>query len=76
MASILRYDQAGKRPFLVCRSGNRSLRAADLLRQLGYHQACSLQGGLHEWEGPLMRRANSESQPAAAADTIVSTATS
>lgn len=62
--ALIKYAQAGKRLFLVCRSGNRSLRAAELLRQLGYYHAYSLQGGLREWEKLLMPSCCAESTDA------------
>ena len=34
---------------IVCRSGRRSLVAADYLRQMGFHQARSLAGGMIAW---------------------------
>lgn len=35
---------------VVCRSGNRSARARDLLRQAGLEQVTSMAGGLTEWK--------------------------
>jgi rhodanese-related sulfurtransferase len=34
---------------LYCGGGNRGALATDTLRQLGYTQACNLQGGLRGW---------------------------
>jgi glyoxylase-like metal-dependent hydrolase (beta-lactamase superfamily II)/rhodanese-related sulfurtransferase len=34
---------------LICRSGARSLRAAQFLRQVGFEQVMNIQGGTHAW---------------------------
>ena len=34
---------------LYCSSGNRSLLAGDMLRQMGYRDVSSLAGGIHAW---------------------------
>jgi molybdopterin/thiamine biosynthesis adenylyltransferase/rhodanese-related sulfurtransferase len=39
-----------QRVLLYCASGNRSARAADELRELGYENAASVSGGIKEWE--------------------------
>jgi rhodanese-related sulfurtransferase len=36
---------------LICRSGARSLRAAQFLRQVGFEQVMSVQGGTEAWRG-------------------------
>jgi rhodanese-related sulfurtransferase len=38
-----------KRVILYCASGNRSARAADELRELGYDNAASVRGGIKAW---------------------------
>lgn len=35
--------------YIICRSGNRSLHAAHILRNLGYTNAVSVQGGTSAW---------------------------
>ena len=39
-----------QRVILYCASGNRSARAADQLRELGYENAASVRGGIKAWE--------------------------
>src|SRR5215208_6752981 len=39
-----------QRVILYCASGNRSARAADELRELGYENAASVRGGIKAWE--------------------------
>src|SRR4029450_9842004 len=39
-----------QRAILYCASGNRSARAADDVRELGYDNAASVRGGIKEWE--------------------------
>lgn len=34
---------------VVCRSGNRSAQATDILRQAGFDQTTSMNGGMNEW---------------------------
>ena len=34
---------------LVCRSGSRSRRAADLMQAAGFHQVINLEGGMMGW---------------------------
>ncbi|GCD83947.1 rhodanese-like domain-containing protein [Parageobacillus thermoglucosidasius] len=41
-----------KEYILVCRSGGRSGRAAQLLESYGYH-VINMTGGMLEWEGPV-----------------------
>lgn len=36
--------------YIYCRSGNRSARAADLMRKVGFRQLYDLQGGYLKWE--------------------------
>ncbi len=40
--------ETGRLVIVVCRSGRRSLRAAELLRH-GGHQVCNLAGGMQSW---------------------------
>ena len=48
--------RGGRRPttrqrvILYCRSGNRSARAADQLRELGYENVASVAGGIMAWQ--------------------------
>lgn len=42
---------------VICRSGNRSVLAADVMQQMGYQNVCSLKSGLRGWndyEQPLV----------------------
>ena len=42
---------------IICRSGNRSVLAADIMQQIGYQRVCSLKTGLRGWndyEQPLV----------------------
>ena len=36
---------------VVCRSGNRSAQARDLLKEAGYSNVTSMAGGMNEWQG-------------------------
>lgn len=48
---------------LVCRSGNRSILAAEVLQKMGYQNVFSLQTGLRGWnefEQPLVNKANQQ----------------
>ena len=36
--------------YLICQSGNRSKRAAEMLVQAGFVQAISISGGMAAWE--------------------------
>ncbi|WP_409252661.1 rhodanese-like domain-containing protein [Bacillus sp. SCS-153A] len=40
---------------LLCRSGKRSLQAAEILEGKGYSNLASVDGGIQEWEGTLVR---------------------
>ncbi|MDP4207792.1 MAG: rhodanese-like domain-containing protein [Bacteroidota bacterium] len=55
---ILRLDK--KRPVLVyCRSGKRSMKAAEILKNEGFVKIINLEGGILEWENsgfPLERK--------------------
>jgi len=50
-----------KKVIIVCRSGNRSLFAADIMQQMGYQNVTSLKTGLRGWneaEQPLVDKNN------------------
>ncbi len=59
-AELERLGKDHDRPVLVyCRSGNRSLRAATLLRKAGFTEVYHLAGGILAWENanlPLTRK--------------------
>lgn len=40
---------------LVCRSGNRSRQAAELLTKAGFSRLYNLEGGVLAWQGPLAK---------------------
>lgn len=40
---------------LLCRSGKRSLQAAQLLETKGYSNLVSVDGGIQQWEGKLVK---------------------
>ncbi len=40
---------------LFCRSGNRSLQAAQMLKKKGYTNLVSVDGGIQKWEGKLVK---------------------
>jgi len=40
---------------IICRSGNRSMQAAQLLRDKGYTRLVNVQGGMLDWKGPVVR---------------------
>lgn len=42
--------------FIYCRSGNRSAKAANLLREAGFQQIYDLKGGYLEWEKEKLRK--------------------
>jgi rhodanese-related sulfurtransferase len=39
---------------LICRSGNRSKQAAEILTNLGYHNIVNVDGGIQSWQGELV----------------------
>lgn len=54
-------EARGKEVVLVCRSGNRSIFAAEVLQKMGYRHVYSLQTGLRGWnefEQPLVDNDN------------------
>jgi rhodanese-related sulfurtransferase len=61
----LRLDEAPRdRPlFTVCRSGARSLRAAQFLRQLGYERVVNVTGGTLAWHAAGKPLASERAQP-------------
>ncbi|MBB5174228.1 rhodanese-like domain-containing protein [Texcoconibacillus texcoconensis] len=38
--------------YVFCRSGNRSMEAADILKGAGYENVYNVKGGITDWEGP------------------------
>lgn len=40
---------------VVCRSGNRSAKAAELLQEAGYRNVYNLAGGMDKWNGPISK---------------------
>ncbi len=55
-------EARNKTVIVVCRSGNRSIFAAEVMRQMGYKDAVSLKTGLRGWneaELPLVTKDNS-----------------
>lgn len=49
----LREVPRDKTVVVVCRSGSRSARAAELLAEAGYKNVYNLSGGMQNWNGPL-----------------------
>ncbi len=49
----LREVPRDKTVVVVCRSGNRSAKAADLLSEAGYRNVYNMSGGMQSWKGPL-----------------------
>ncbi len=47
--ALVRYADQRKALLCLCRSGNRSLAAVHLLRELGYARAYSIIGGIEAW---------------------------
>lgn len=50
----LREVPKDKTVVVVCRSGNRSSRAVELLMQAGYRNVYNMSGGMQRWSGPLV----------------------
>ena len=49
-------EHAKDKPILlVCRSGRRSVIAAEVLSQKGFEQLFNLKGGMLEWNGPVSK---------------------
>ncbi|WP_233443877.1 rhodanese-like domain-containing protein [Halalkalibacterium halodurans] len=40
---------------LICRSGNRSLQAANALKDLGYQNLVNVKGGMLSWKGEVIK---------------------
>ncbi len=40
---------------LICRSGNRSMQAAEILKESGYRQIINVEGGIQSWEGEVVK---------------------
>lgn len=40
---------------IICRSGNRSMQAAEMLQQLGYEKIINVAGGILAWEGEIVQ---------------------
>jgi rhodanese-related sulfurtransferase len=40
---------------IICRSGNRSMKAANMLQQNGYTKLVNVQGGISSWDGELVK---------------------
>lgn len=40
---------------LLCRSGKRSLKAANILKDFGYGNVVSVSGGIQEWHGEIIK---------------------
>ncbi|NMP21884.1 rhodanese-like domain-containing protein [Sulfobacillus harzensis] len=49
----LREVPRDKTVVVVCRSGNRSSRAAELLMEAGYRNVYNMSGGMQNWKGPV-----------------------
>lgn len=49
----LRDVPRDKTVVVVCRSGSRSTRAAELLVEAGYRNVYNMHGGMLQWKGPL-----------------------
>ncbi len=39
---------------LFCRSGNRSMQAAEILQDLGFEKITNVEGGIISWKGPIV----------------------
>lgn len=58
LSMLMHHASAGNALLLFCARGDRSLEAAQILRDLGYLRAYCVAGGLHTWEQrglPLIR---------------------
>lgn len=44
-----------KKVVIICRSGNRSLQAANILKDLGYSDLVNVQGGMLDWDGEVVK---------------------
>ncbi len=50
----LREVPKDKTVVVVCRSGSRSSRAAELLMEAGYRNVYNMSGGMQRWSGPTV----------------------
>lgn len=41
---------------IICRSGNRSIQAAKILKEQGYQQITNVKGGMLAWNGDVVKR--------------------
>ena len=39
---------------LICRSGNRSMQAANILKEVGYSNITNVDGGIQSWQGEVV----------------------
>lgn len=44
-----------KEVVIICRSGNRSMQAANILKDLGYTKLVNVTGGMLDWDGEVNR---------------------
>ncbi|MDF2904218.1 MAG: rhodanese protein [Bacillus sp. (in: firmicutes)] len=40
---------------IICRSGNRSMKAAEALQGFGYKKLVNVQGGMNDWNGEIIQ---------------------
>lgn len=40
---------------IICRSGNRSMQAAELLQDKGYSKVINVDGGMNDWKGAVVK---------------------
>lgn len=40
---------------IICRSGNRSMQAVDILKQMGYTNLVNVKGGMQTWKGAVTK---------------------
>ncbi|MFE8700197.1 rhodanese-like domain-containing protein [Cytobacillus sp. FJAT-54145] len=53
--TTLEYVQKDSEVILFCRSGNRSMQAAQALQDMGYKNIVNVEGGIQAWTGPLVK---------------------
>lgn len=41
---------------IICRSGNRSMQAAELLKEFGYTKIVNVTGGMLDWHGEVIKK--------------------
>jgi rhodanese-related sulfurtransferase len=51
------YEELSKKKeiIIICRSGNRSMKAANKLKDYGYTKLVNVQGGVSSWKGELVK---------------------